>query len=74
MTLQPQALRSPSRADAPARSSRKLRLRNIVKEYHTAVGVRRVVDNISFEIAAGEKIVKLAMQGVISEFRQFAAA
>ena len=43
--------------------SRKVELREIVKEYHTAVGVRRVLDGISFDIAAGEKIAVLGKNG-----------
>jgi capsular polysaccharide transport system ATP-binding protein len=46
----------------PARP-RKIELKNIVKEYHTAVGVRRVLDGISFDIAQGEKIAVLGKNG-----------
>ena len=38
-------------------------MHNIVKEYHTAVGVRRVLDNISFDIGVGEKIAVLGKNG-----------
>ena len=38
-------------------------LRNIVKEYHTAIGVRRILNDISFDIAAGEKIAVLGKNG-----------
>ena len=52
-------------ADAPPRASgpRKIELRGIVKDYHTAVGMRRVLDGISFDIAAGEKIAVLGKNG-----------
>jgi capsular polysaccharide transport system ATP-binding protein len=40
-----------------------IRLSNIVREYHTAVGVRRVLDGISFEIKTGEKIAILGKNG-----------
>lgn len=50
-------------AATPAARPRKVALTNIVKEYHTAVGVRRVLDNISFDIAAGEKIAVLGKNG-----------
>ncbi|MDE3176617.1 MAG: ABC transporter ATP-binding protein [Pseudomonadota bacterium] len=40
-----------------------MQLHGIVKEYHTAVGVRRVLDGISFDIAAGEKIAVLGKNG-----------
>ena len=36
---------------------------SIVKEYHTAVGTRRVLDNISFNIQKGEKIGILGRNG-----------
>ena len=38
-------------------------MHEIVKEYHTAVGVRRVLDGISFDVAAGEKIAVLGKNG-----------
>jgi capsular polysaccharide transport system ATP-binding protein len=42
---------------------RRIEMRDIVKEYHTAVGVRRVLDGISFDIAQGEKIAVLGKNG-----------
>jgi capsular polysaccharide transport system ATP-binding protein len=45
------------------RDARTISLRNIVKEYHTPIGVRRVLDGISFDIAAGEKIAVLGKNG-----------
>jgi len=47
----------------PPVKPRKIALNNIVKEYHTAVGVRRVLDGISFDIAQGEKIAVLGKNG-----------
>ena len=38
-------------------------LHNIVKEYHTAIGVRRVLNDISFNIEAGQKIAVLGKNG-----------
>jgi capsular polysaccharide transport system ATP-binding protein len=38
-------------------------LSGIVKEYHTQLGTRRVLDNISFEIKKGEKIAVLGRNG-----------
>jgi len=52
----------PTRADA-IRSGRAIRMRNVVKEYHTAIGMRRVLDGISFEVGAGEKIAVLGKNG-----------
>ncbi|MCB1539595.1 MAG: ABC transporter ATP-binding protein [Rhodoblastus sp.] len=42
---------------------RAIRLQNIVKEYHTPIGRRRVLDNISCEIAEGEKLAILGRNG-----------
>jgi len=50
---------APMRLTAP----RRIELRGVVKEYHTAVGVRRVLDGISFDITAGEKIAVLGKNG-----------
>ncbi len=40
-----------------------IRTRDIVMEYQTAIGLRRVLDGISFEIKAGEKIAVLGRNG-----------
>ncbi|TBW39564.1 ABC transporter ATP-binding protein [Siculibacillus lacustris] len=40
-----------------------IRLTGIVKDYHTQIGVRRVLDGIGFEIGAGEKIAVLGRNG-----------
>jgi len=53
---------SPTRADTLERG-RAIRMKNIVKEYHTAIGMRRVLDGISFEVGAGEKIAVLGKNG-----------
>jgi capsular polysaccharide transport system ATP-binding protein len=45
------------------REPRSIHLSGIVKEYHTAIGVRRVLDGISFKIAEGEKIAVLGKNG-----------
>jgi capsular polysaccharide transport system ATP-binding protein len=45
----------------PAR--RAITLTKIVKEYHTPIGVRRVLDGISFDIEEGEKIAVLGKNG-----------
>jgi capsular polysaccharide transport system ATP-binding protein len=42
---------------------RSIDLSGIVKEYHTAIGVRRVLDGISFGIGEGEKIAVLGKNG-----------
>jgi len=53
---------SAARADA-TKAGRAIRMKNIVKEYHTAIGMRRVLDGISFEVGAGEKIAVLGKNG-----------
>nr|WP_252393734.1 ABC transporter ATP-binding protein [Candidatus Rhodoblastus alkanivorans] len=42
---------------------RSLRVENIVKEYHTNIGRRRILDGISFEVGAGEKIAVVGRNG-----------
>ena len=40
-----------------------IRIENLVKEYHTHIGVRRVLDGVSFEVKFGEKIAVLGRNG-----------
>ena len=50
----------------PAREGvlrRSLRVERLTKEYHTHIGVRRVLDGISFELREGEKIAVLGRNG-----------
>lgn len=48
----------------PIVSERKqIRVQSLVKEYHTQIGNRRVLDGISFEISEGEKIAVLGRNG-----------
>jgi capsular polysaccharide transport system ATP-binding protein len=42
---------------------RTISIRNIVKEYHSQIGLRRVLDGISFDVSAGEKIAVLGRNG-----------
>jgi capsular polysaccharide transport system ATP-binding protein len=49
-------------ADPGAPDSR-IALTNIVKEYHTPLGTRRVLDNVSFQVRKGEKIAILGRNG-----------
>lgn len=44
-------------------SARMLRVVDIVKRYHTPIGERTILDGISFEIGAGEKIGVLGRNG-----------
>ena len=43
--------------------SRRIRLRNLVKEYHTPIGRRRILDDVSCDIEAGEKVAILGRNG-----------
>jgi capsular polysaccharide transport system ATP-binding protein len=51
---------APAERAAPGRT---ISLTNIVKEYHTPIGLRRVLDGISFDIGQGEKIAVLGKNG-----------
>ncbi len=42
---------------------RSLRVERLTKDYHTHIGVRRVLDGISFELREGEKIAVLGRNG-----------
>ena len=50
-------------AESRAAKSRRIEISNIVKDYHTEIGVRRVVDGVSFSVEAGEKIAILGRNG-----------
>lgn len=47
---------------APA-TPRRIRVTDVVKEYHTQFGMKRVIDGISFDIEPGEKIAVLGRNG-----------
>ncbi|WP_294535480.1 ABC transporter ATP-binding protein [uncultured Rhodoblastus sp.] len=38
-------------------------MKNLVKEYHTPIGRRRILDDISFEVGEGEKVAVLGRNG-----------
>jgi capsular polysaccharide transport system ATP-binding protein len=40
-----------------------IRVENIVKDYHTHIGTRRVLDGVSFDVKPGEKIAVLGRNG-----------
>lgn len=58
------ALTVPASAEQSAKqASSSIYLNRISKEYHTPIGTRRVLDNISCEVARGEKIAVLGRNG-----------
>lgn len=48
---------------AGAEATRAVRVVDVVKEYNTPIGARRVLDGISFEVCAGEKFAVLGRNG-----------
>lgn len=42
---------------------RALRVERLVKEYHTTIGRRRILDDISFEVGEGEKVAVVGRNG-----------
>jgi capsular polysaccharide transport system ATP-binding protein len=42
---------------------RAIRVNNLVKEYHTPIGRRRILDDITFEVGEGEKVAVLGRNG-----------
>lgn len=47
----------------PVQARRTIALNNIVKTYHTPTGIKTVLDGVSFEVGAGEKIAVLGQNG-----------
>ncbi|HVB89090.1 MAG TPA: ABC transporter ATP-binding protein, partial [Beijerinckiaceae bacterium] len=53
----------PDWSDPFPRPARKIDVVNLVKEFHTEHGVRRVLDGISFSVGMGERIAVLGRNG-----------
>ncbi|MDR3494361.1 MAG: ABC transporter ATP-binding protein [Ancalomicrobiaceae bacterium] len=49
--------------EAAAGRAGEIRVTNLVKDYRTAIGTRRVLDGISFDVGMGEKIAVLGRNG-----------
>lgn len=49
--------------DITPRADPSIDVTNVVKEYHTQLGTRRVLDNISFSVRKGEKLAVLGRNG-----------
>ncbi len=47
----------------PVPKKRVVQISSVVKDYHTPIGRRRVLDNVSFEVKLGEKIAILGRNG-----------
>lgn len=58
----PHVMAAPGRESVVA-DGRCIKARNIVKEFHTEIGLRRVLDGISFTVAAGERMAVLGRNG-----------
>ncbi len=53
----------PLAGEGPTEPKKRISVRNIVKEFHTPIGVRRVLDGVSFSIEKGEKVAVLGRNG-----------
>lgn len=52
----------PTSTDASP-TGRRIRVTDVVKEFHTQFGIKRVIDGISFDVGYGEKIAVLGRNG-----------
>lgn len=50
-------------AEIDSAGERRIQVDNVIKEYHTPIGTRRVLDGISFDVTMGEKIAVLGRNG-----------
>jgi capsular polysaccharide transport system ATP-binding protein len=53
----------PAPAESKPKIGRAIRVSNLVKEYHTPIGRRRILDDISFDVGEGEKVAVLGRNG-----------
>lgn len=54
---------APSAKPQRSAGARRIAMRGIVKDYHTQIGVKRVLDGVSFDVEAGQKIAILGRNG-----------
>jgi capsular polysaccharide transport system ATP-binding protein len=50
-------------ASGPRRQERAISISHLTKEIHSSIGLRRIIDDISFEVSPGEKIAVLGRNG-----------
>jgi capsular polysaccharide transport system ATP-binding protein len=62
LTAAPRPATLPLRERPPA-EGRRIRVSNLIKEYHTPIGRRRVLDDISFDVGKGERIAIVGRNG-----------
>ena len=60
---EPAAVALPQARPGPGPGVRSIQVERLVKEYHTQIGLRRVLDGISFEVREGEKLAVLGRNG-----------
>lgn len=53
----------PAHVRANECKTRKIAVRDLVKDYHTPIGCRRILDHISFDVGSGEKIAVVGRNG-----------
>jgi capsular polysaccharide transport system ATP-binding protein len=62
-TFEPETIPEERPRPHPENSEKRIVLRDVIKEYHTPIGTRRVLDRITFSITKGEKIAVLGRNG-----------
>jgi capsular polysaccharide transport system ATP-binding protein len=63
LTAAPRPASLTLRERPPVEAGRRIRVSDLVKEYHTPIGRRRVLDGISFDVGKGERIAIVGRNG-----------